>query len=256
MSELKERIKGFWNKKPCGTFGVVPNDPDKLYFEEIKKRRHALEPFISDFIKKLDVNGKKTLEIGCGVGTDGTTIAGFGAKYTGIDRSEVSVGLAKKNFEIGGLEGNILSADAEDLPFESENFERIYSWGVLHHTPDMTKSFSEVYRVLEKRGKFCIMLYNRHSLVGLQLYLVYGLLRGKPFTTFTKLFAEHHESPDTKALTDDEAREYFSQFKNVKIENVVTPYDLRITRNKFLPKLFWNLVPSRFGFFKVITGEK
>ena len=254
--DLKESIKNFWNGKPCGTFGIVPPEPDQEYFERIRERRYRLEPFVLKFIDELDVKSKKVLEIGCGVGTDGLEIARRCADYTAIDVSNASLALAKRNFEVNGGRGTFLNVSAEEMPFPDDSFDAIYSWGVLHHTPDMEKAFREVRRVLKPGGKLCIMLYNRFSLVGFQLYVLYGLLRLNPSVSFEQLFAEHHESPGTKALTDMEASVLFRDFKNVLITNVITPYDLRIARNVFLPLWLGKLIPSRFGFFKVIRGNK
>jgi SAM-dependent methyltransferase len=256
MKNVRDEISGFWNRKPCGTFGLIPGDPGADYFKKIKERRYRLERFIPDFIDELDVRSKKVLEIGCGVGTDGLEIAGRGADYTAIDVSRVSLELAKENFRLNGLSGVFLNASAESMPFLENSFDAIYSWGVLHHTPDMEKAVREVERVLKPGGKFCIMLYNRFSLVGFQLYMLYGLLRLDPLVSLKKLFAEHHESPGTKALTDSETFALFGGFKNVSVKNIVTPYDLRIARNVHMPRWFGNVVPKRFGFFKVIRGNK
>ena len=70
------------------------------------------------------------------------------------------------------------------------------------------------------------------------------------------MFFNHHESIATKALTDSEAKKMFSDFNNLNVFNIVTPYDLRLSRNVFMPKSFGKLVPSRFGFFKILKGEK
>ncbi|MFH0806285.1 MAG: methyltransferase domain-containing protein [Candidatus Brennerbacteria bacterium] len=253
---MRDEVSGFWNKKPCGTFGLIPENPRADYFRKIKERRYKLEPFVLDFIDELDVRSKKILEIGCGVGTDGVEIAWRGADYTAIDASRVSLGLAEKNFKLCGLSGVFLNASAEDMPFPESSFDAVYSWGVLHHTPDMEKAVREVRRVMKPGGEFCIMLYNRFSLVGLQLYALFGLLHLDPSASLKKLFAEHHESPGTKALTDSEAFDLFGSFKNVSVQNIVTPYDLRIARGIYMPRWFGAVVPARFGFFKVIKGSK
>lgn len=255
-SGLKEKIKNFWNDKPCGTLGVVPNQIDLIYFERIKERRYKLEPCIREVVDFSKLNRKRVLEVGCGIGIDSLEFAKVGAAHIGIDISTRSVALARKYFELNGYSPNISLADAGDLPFSDDSFDFIYSWGVLHHTTHMKKSLAEIYRVLKHGGDFCIMLYNRRSLVGLQLYLVYGLLRLKPFVSWKKLFAEHHESPGTEAFTDRETLILFKKFSNVKIANIVTSYDVRLTRNRFLPRSLQGLVPSKFGFFKVITGKK
>jgi SAM-dependent methyltransferase len=254
---LKEQIRGFWNQKPCGTFGNAPENPDKGYFEKIRSRRYKLEPFIKEMADFESWRGKKVLEIGCGVGTDGVEFAKAGAVYTGIDASSKSAELAKKNFKLSGFNpDSIVLADAENLLFKDNTFDFVYSWGVIHHTPDMEKAISEVRRVLKDGGKFCIMLYNSNSLVGFQLWFFYGLLRGKPFTGLKKLFSEHHESPDTKAFGFKKTLDFFRDFKNVSAKTFLTPYDLRISRNVFLPKFFGNFFPDCLGFFRVIRGKK
>lgn len=254
---IKQTIEQFWNKKPCGTFGVVPEEPDSEYFAKIRERRYKREPFIKNIADFPALKDKKVLEIGCGVGIDGLEFVKAGADYTGIDASGQSVALAKKYFELSGYDSrNLILADAENLPFPNETFDFIYSWGVLHHTPDTQRAIEEIYRVLKPGGEICIMLYNRYSLVGLQLYLFYGLLKFNPFVSLNELFARYHESPGTKAFTNKEATAFFPNFRDLKIKEVVTPYDLRISRNNYLPRFFNRLIPPRFGFFRVIRGKK
>ena len=43
----------------------------------------------------------------------------------------------------------------------------MYSFGVLHHTPDIERSVAEVHRVLRPGGTAYVMLYHRWSLVNL-----------------------------------------------------------------------------------------
>lgn len=254
--DLKEKIQSFWNKKPCGTFGDLPNKYDKGYFERIRKRRYALEPFIFQITNFNTSKGKKVLEIGCGIGNDGIEFAKAGAIYTGIDLSSKSVELCKENFSFENLTGDIINVDGENLPFEDNTFDIIYSWGVIHHAPSMENVIKEIYRVLKPGGRITIMIYNRYSLVGLQLYILHGLLKLKPFAKWDNLFYNYHESIGTRALTNAEAKKMFYSFKNLELFNVVTPYDLRLSRNVFMPKIFAKLVPSCFGFFKILKGKK
>jgi len=236
----KQEVISFWNKKPCGTFGVIPENINLDYFSKIRERRYKLEPFIRKIVRFQEWQGKKVLEIGCGIGIDGMEFAKNGADYTGIDISKESLELAQKYFNLNNQKANLLVADAEKLPFLDNTFDLVYSWGVLHHTPNPERAITEIYRVLKPEGRFCIMLYNRHSLVASQLYLKYGLLRGHPFISLKKLFAEHHESPGTKAYTNKELLRVFAMFRNVHLYNIVTPYDLRISKNSYLPSFFKN----------------
>ncbi len=253
---LKDRIVQFWNKKPCGTFGNIPQNIDLDYFNKIKERRYKLEPFIRTIVQFEKWRGKKVLEVGCGIGIDGMEFAKIGANYIGIDISEKSLKLAKTYFNLSNQRANLLLADAENLPFQDNTFDLVYSWGVLHHTPDIQKAIEEIYRVLKPNGRIIIMLYNKYSLVGLQLYIRYGILRGKIQVNPVDLYAFHHESPGTRAFTDKEVQELFSQFRGVKIKNIVTPYDVRVSKNIFLPKIFRYFIPPQLGFFKVIQAQK
>lgn len=252
----KERIKKFWNNKPCGTFGVIPEEVDLPYFEKIRDRRYKLEPFIKTVVDFLSLKEKKVLEVGCGIGIDGMEFSKAGADYTGIDASETSINLARRYFEFEKNNSPLIVADTDSLPFVDNSFDYVFSWGVIHHTPNIRKAVEEIYRVLKPGGECCIMVYNRRSIVGAQLYVLYGLFRLNPFANFKKLFAEHHESPGTKAFTNKETLLLFKKFKDVKIVNIVTPYDLRIGRNRYLPNLFKYLIPAIVGFFKVIKGRK
>ncbi len=95
-------------------------------------------------------------------------------------------------------------ADAEQLPFADQSFDLVYSWGVLHHTPDTGRAVEEVRRVLKVGGEARVMLYSRRSWVVLGLWLRYGLARGRPFRSATDLLSEHMESTGTKAYTTAE----------------------------------------------------
>ena len=126
----KKEIKDFWNKKPCGTEGKLPEKPDFAYFEKIRKRRYLLEPFIFKFSDFADMKGKKVLEVGCGIGIDGVEISASGAEYTGVDASEKSLELARRIFSFKNLAGNFLLADAENLPLPDNSFDIVYCYQI------------------------------------------------------------------------------------------------------------------------------
>jgi ubiquinone/menaquinone biosynthesis C-methylase UbiE len=52
---------------------------------------------------------------------------------------------------------------ALELPYKSETFDYVYAIGCLHHTGNLSKAVSEVYRVLQPSGKAIVMLYHRYS---------------------------------------------------------------------------------------------
>jgi SAM-dependent methyltransferase len=125
-----------------------------------------------------------------------------------------------------GLASKLAVGDAENLDLPDESFDRVYSWGVLHHSPDPPRAISEVWRVLKDGGDARIMIYHKWSMVGLMLWLRYALLGFKPWVTLAEIYARYLESPGTKAYSVAEARRLFAAFSEVRIQTVLTHGDL------------------------------
>ena len=252
----KELVRQYWDDVPCGTGSITYPEGSAEYFEAIAENRNRLEPFIADYARFDKWAGRKVLEVGCGVGSDLLRFARVGAQVVGIDLSPKSVFLAKSRLHAYNCRGDVLVADAEKLSFKDNEFDLTYSWGVLHHTPNPARAIQEIYRVTKPGGEICIMLYHRHSLVALQLYLLFGLFALRPRRSLKDIIASHHESPGTKAYSVAEARRMFSAFKDLEIEVHLTPYDLRYKRDRYLPRWVGRLIPQRLGWFMVIRGRK
>ena len=132
----------------------------------------------------------------------------------------------------------------------------VYSWGVIHHTPNTAEAARELMRVCKAQGRILVMVYHRWSLLALQAWLIYGLLRGKPFRSAAQIISERVESPGTKVYARREALSLFNQLKHVQIQTIFTRYDLRLGRRLFLPRWLRKVIPSRWGWFMVIRGAK
>jgi ubiquinone/menaquinone biosynthesis C-methylase UbiE/uncharacterized protein YbaR (Trm112 family) len=255
-ASIKERVRAFWDETPCGTRHVqsLPGTPE--YFATLDSDRERLEPFIEQFARFDEHEGDRVLEVGIGPGTDLVRFARAGAALTGVDLTESGVRLARRRLELEGFDGTVLQADAEDLPLPSDSFDFVYSWGVIHHTPDPAAAAREIARVTRPGGRVCVMLYHRHSLVALQSWIVNALLRGAPFQSFASVIGNHHESIGTRAYTIAEARDLFSGLEDVHVTPVVTRYDIRLTRGRFAPDLVLRRVPKGLGWFLVVEGQK
>jgi SAM-dependent methyltransferase len=116
-----------------------------------------------------------------------------------------------------GLASDLAVADAELLPFDDDSFDLVYSWGVLHHSPDTRRAIDEAFRVLRPGGKAKIMIYHSRSIVGYLLWLRYALLAGRPGRSLSDIYAHHLESPGTQAFTVPEATALTSRFAQVNI---------------------------------------
>jgi len=162
-TDLKERVRAFWQAHPCGTKFSDAEMGTVEFFERIEAHRYTKEWHIPEAADFAGARGLRVLEIGCGLGTDGAQFAQAGAHYTGIDLTEAAIELARKRFELSGLAGEFRVADAENLDFADDSFDRVYSHGVLHHTPDTARAITEIHRVLKPNGQAIVMLYHRGS---------------------------------------------------------------------------------------------
>jgi len=161
--QLKERVRAFWQEHPCGAKFADAEPGTRVFYELVEAHRYRKEWHIPAAAGFVNTNGQHVLEIGCGLGTDGSQFAKAGAHYTGIDLTEAAVNLARRRFEIFNLPGNFKVADAEQLDFPDNTFDIVYSHGVLHHTPDTAAAVREVHRVLRPGGRALVMLYHRNS---------------------------------------------------------------------------------------------
>lgn len=162
-SQLKERVRAFWQANPCGTKFSDAEPGSRRFFELVEQHRYETEWHILSAADFAASRGLRVLEIGCGMGTDGAQFAKAGADYTGVDLTEAAVEFARRRFELFDLPGAFRTADAEQLDFADETFDLVYSHGVLHHTPNTAAAVREVHRVLKQNGRAMVMLYHRNS---------------------------------------------------------------------------------------------
>jgi ubiquinone/menaquinone biosynthesis C-methylase UbiE len=254
---LKQQVREFWNTHPCGTqfTHLVPGS--KEFYEEVERFRYQTQPFMRTVMGFDDFKGKKLLEIGCGLGTDLLQFARGGADVTGIDLTPVSIELVKKRFALYGLAVRAQVADAEHLPFSDNAFDVVYSFGVLHHTPNTQQAIHEVYRVLKPGGRIIIMLYHRHSMhvaLGSLYAKVRDLTKARLKTSeeWVRIY-DGDGNPLGKSYTRNEVRNMFHRFTGLQLQTV-DPY------RRGLPGigniLNQTLVASWWGFWLVIKATK
>ncbi|MEY3143998.1 MAG: hypothetical protein RLY21_2491 [Planctomycetota bacterium] len=225
MNAEKSEVKDFWNRASCGEEQLLPN-VERDGYQAQRAERYRLEPYIPGFAGFDRCAGLKALEIGVGLGADHQSFAEGGADLHGIDLTPRAIEHTTRRLGLFGLSSTLAVGDAENLPFADNTFDLVYSWGVLHHSPNTPRAFQEVLRVLKPGGQARIMIYSKWSLIGLMLWIRYGLLRGRPFTGLGELYGKYLESPGTKAYTVAEARELCTGFGEVRIRTVLTHGDL------------------------------
>jgi SAM-dependent methyltransferase len=122
-----------------------------------------------------ELAGKDVLEIGCGSGVHARLLADARARLIAVDLTPTAIAMTQRRLELHGLEGTVLEADAEALPFEDASFDFVWSWGVIHHSSDTRRALSEIARVLRPGGRLALMVYHRNSIT---FWINYVLIRG------------------------------------------------------------------------------
>ncbi len=104
--------------------------------------------------QKVDLAGKKVLEIGSGRGGGAEYISRClsPAAVTGLDFSTYAVQFCRKNFNSGGLFFQLGCAEA--LPFGDESFDIVFNVESSHCYEAMGPFLAEVKRVLSPGGYF------------------------------------------------------------------------------------------------------
>lgn len=270
MSEsLKQSVRDFWNTQSCGEV-YAEGDSPAARLEQQARERFALEPVIHRFADFPSGRGKHVLEIGVGMGADHLEWAkSQPASLTGVDLTPRAIEFCEQRLALYNLRSDLRVADAENLPFRDNSFDIVYSYGVLHHSPDTAQAIREVGRVLRPGGIARIMIYHSPSVVGYMLWMRYALLAGKPFRSLREIYARHLESPGTQAFSESEARAMFSGFTSVNTQIVLGPGDLLLgavgqrhrglmlrTAKALWPRWFIRAFMKNHGLGILITGVK
>jgi SAM-dependent methyltransferase len=107
--------------------------------------------------------GEWVLEVGSGGGRYVKMVAESGAEIVGVD---LSFGVDEVFTLCGRLPNvHIVQASIFELPFKDTTFDKIYSLGVLHHTPSTRRAFDCLPRLLKPGGRIAIWVYSRHDMV-------------------------------------------------------------------------------------------
>lgn len=264
-AEFWNELCGSWLAVSLGIKEVTPGNLrrfDDAYF--------SFYPYLFEYFMRESLQGKKVLEIGLGYGTLGQALAEEGCDYHALDIAAGPVAMMcyrLSQLEGSNWKGKVQIGSVLDIPFGDSTFEYVYSIGCLHHTGDIERSVSEIYRVLREGGKATVMLYNRYS---------FRLLFQVPFLRMVSMLSERmtgetleeqiralydpnlegNAAPHTDFVTPYRARQLFKKFSQVKIEiRNFNEYTFRkrtiIRRGKLL-----NNIGRVLGLDLYITAEK
>lgn len=162
-----ETVRNFWQAHVNNEYYTDAARGSDAYFDEIERRRYETHYHLPELFDSLYGQGRKLLEIGCGIGVDSIQLARRGFDVTAVDLTDNAVEIAKVHAGRRKVSVDFRLGNAEGLDFPDQSFDVVYSFGVLHHTPDIERSVAEVHRVLRPGGTAYVMLYHSTSLVNL-----------------------------------------------------------------------------------------
>lgn len=242
-------IQEFWSAHPCGENvfgspgGEQPEDYEE-FFASYDAAKYRLESHIPECLDRLDLAGRRVLEIGLGQGAETEQLIRRGAVWTGVDLTATAVERTGTRLTLRSLPfEDIRQASVLDLPFPDASFDVVFSHGVLHHVPDILKAQREIRRVLRRDGELVVMLYARWSLnylvaIGLvrraALLLAHPLLRSWPRADRRSLLSAHVDNARRLGLLPYLRMENFVHRNTDGPDNPFSRvYDLRRVRRDF-----------------------
>lgn len=231
-----EVVKQYWDNRPCNIRHSPAEFGTKQYFDEVEQRKYFVEPHIPAFAEFEKWRGKEVLEVGCGIGTDSINFARAGAKLTVLELSEKSLEITKKRFETYGLEADFVLGSGEELSrfFPDKRFDLVYSFGVIHHTPNPSAVIQEIEKVMNPGGELRVMLYSKYSTKNFMIFL--GLAQPEAQTG----------CPIAYTYTKSDIVDLLSSFKVYSCaKDHIFTYKIPEYKQYLYVKSFpWNIVPS------------
>ena len=258
---IKKKIENYWNKQPCNIKYSKNKFGTKQFFNDISKKKFFVEKHIKNFAEFSKFKNKNVLEIGCGIGTTAFEFVKNKANYVGLDISKKSLEIAELRFKVFNIKGDykFIYGDSEKISkiklLSKKKFDLIYSFGVLHHSPNLKKSFNEIYKIAKKNTLIKIMLYNKFSYKSFMINL-------------TKYrYEAQNNCPVVLLVNEDDIKKIVkNKFKIISItKDFIFPYKIKpYKKNRYeliehfesMPKNIFNSIKKNIGEHLLITLKK
>jgi SAM-dependent methyltransferase len=251
-----DEVRAYWDRRPCNVRHSPREPGTRDYFDQVEARKYLVEPHIPGFADFPRWRGRRVLEVGCGIGTDAINFARNGAQYSAVELSAESLRLARRRFEVFGLQGDLREANAEELArvFPPASFDLVYSFGVIHHTPNPRAVVEGVRAVIRPDGEFRFMLYAKNSWKAAMIDAGFD----QPEAQSGCPIAFTYDEADIRALLD-------GLFTPVEMrQDHIFPYQVEPYRNyeyvrqpwfEAMPGAMFRALEQRFGWHLLVTAR-
>ena len=252
-----ESVKEYWNKQPCNINHSKQLLFSEEYFNEVERKKYLVEKHIPAFADFNKYKGLKVLEIGCGIGTDAINFARAGAFYYGVDLTEKSIEITKQRFNLFSLSYQSLKvSNGENIDelYPNIKFDLIYSFGVIHHTPNPQAIIDNAYKLLVQGGEFKFMVYNKLS-------WKYEMIKHCGVQ-----FEAQPNCPIANTYDEREIYNMLKQYKDISIKiDHLFPYKIEPYKNnifekeeyfELMPPEIFDFIESKFGFHLLVSCTK
>ena len=128
------------------------------------KPLHDINPLRVNWIdERVNLAGKKVLDVGCGGGILSEAMAQRGATVMGIDMGEAPLAVAQLHQLESGVNVEYRQITAEDLAEEMpEQFDVVTCLEMLEHVPDPASVVAACARLVRPGGRVFFSTINRH----------------------------------------------------------------------------------------------
>ena len=153
-----------WHTDAYHTSNLENSDP---------KRRKCFN-LILDYLDKNNKieKGKKILDIACGKGLFLNAAKEKGLEIFGLDISDVAINKAKAIVK----ESNFVVGDAEEMPYQDEEFDYVTCFGSLEHFAHPEKGVRELSRALKRNGVAMVYVPNLMFVGHVYMTYKYGVM--------------------------------------------------------------------------------